>query len=181
MKTERAIEPDLFKIMEHKNKFINDFKMNLIRKYVDEANKPYINVIDLNCYMILFNKYKIFLFNGTGFQLGPGMVYMFLKSKFFQLNLLQSVTPMSKFYQRISHKLYTSTYFPYWLSACLLYGEVSQLMHDMVVWNNKVFGSSLSYNLKTEADKKLLMWRNWFSQFYEGCHEFEKKKDNLEW
>jgi uncharacterized FlaG/YvyC family protein len=62
MKTERAIEPDLLKIMEHKNKFINDFKMNLIRKYVDEANKPYINVIDLNCYMILFDKYKIFLF-----------------------------------------------------------------------------------------------------------------------
>lgn len=181
MKTELAIEPGFRKIMEHKNKFINDFKFKLIESYVTESNKNYVNIIDLDCYMILFKKYKVFLFNGTGFQLGPGMVYMFLKSQYFQINLLQSVTPMSKFYQRISHKMYTSTYFPYWLSASLLYGEVKQLMHDMMIWNNKVFGSSLSYNLKTEADKKLIVWRNWYSQYYEGCYEFEKKKDQLEW
>jgi hypothetical protein len=46
----------------------------------------------------------------------------------------------------------------------MLYGEVKQLFSDMLIWNNKIFGSDLHYNLKTEADKNLLSWRNWFSQ-----------------
>ena len=54
-------------------------------------------------------------------------------------------------------------------------------MNDMKIWDNKRFGSKLSYNLKTDADKKLLNWRNWFSQFYDGCHEFEKKNEQLDW
>ena len=51
----------------------------------------------------------------------------------------------------------------------------------MSVWNNKIFGGKLGYNLKTEADKNLLSWRNWYSQFYEGCHEFEKNIEKLDW
>ena len=63
----------------------------------------------------------------------------------------------------------------------MLYGEVKQLFSDMLVWNNKIFGADLHYNMKTEADKNLLSWRNWFSQFYEGCHEFENKQAALDW
>jgi len=63
----------------------------------------------------------------------------------------------------------------------MLYGEVKQLFSDMNIWNNKSFGSKLNYNLKTDADKNLLSWRNWFAQFYEGCHEFEKEQSKLDW
>ena len=80
MISERATEPDLFKMMEHKDKMINDFKMGMIKKYLTEENKPYINVFSLNSYMVFFEKYKIFLFNGTGFQVGPGLVFLFLLS-----------------------------------------------------------------------------------------------------
>jgi cholesterol 7-desaturase len=181
MISERAAEPELKKMMTHPDEVCNDYKMNLINKYITDENKKYINIISLTSYLILFEKYKVFLFNGTGFQVGPGLVFLFLKSRLFEITLAQSVTPISKFCQRVSHKIYTNWYFPYFLSAYCLYGEVKQVMNDMKIWDNKRFGSKLAYNLKTDADKKLLNWRNWFSQFYEGCHEFEKKNEQLDW
>lgn len=51
----------------------------------------------------------------------------------------------------------------------------------MSIWNNKIFGSKLTYNLKTDADKNLLQWRNWYAQFYEGCYEYQRKKEQLNW
>lgn len=51
----------------------------------------------------------------------------------------------------------------------------------MSIWNNKIFGRKLTYNLKTEADKNLLSWRNWYSQFYVGCHDYEKNIEKLDW
>lgn len=180
MKSHRAAEPDIFEFMKHKDSYYNDFKMKLMHKYIKEENKKYLNCVYLDCYVCIF-KWKFFLFNLTGFQVGPSLVYLFLKSKLFETILVQSVTVMKKFKIRVSHKIYTSHYIPYWLSAYMLYGEVKQLFSDMKIWNNKAFGSKLSYNLKTEADKNLLSWRNWFSQFYEGCNEFEKEKEKLDW
>ena len=182
MLSEPATEPDLKKIMQHEKPLINDFKMKLLERYVTNENKKYINVISLSCYLTFFEKYTIFLFNGTGFQVGPGLVWLFLKSNHFEIILAQSVTPLSKFCQRVSHKLYTSWYFPYFLSTIfLVFGEVRQFMNDMRIWNHKQFASKLCYNLKTEADRKLLKWRNWYAQFYDGCHEFEMKREELEW
>ena len=181
MQSERATRPDLLEFMSHKHEFINEHKRKLFANYLNDENKPFINIINLNAYLVFFGKWKVFFFNGTGFQVGPGLVYLFLKSKYFEIIFAQSVTPYSKFYQRLSHRIYTNWYIPYALSAGALFGEVQQVFNDMAIWNNKVFGHKLSYNLKTEADKKLLAWRNWYSQFYEGCHEYEQKTDKLDW
>lgn len=180
MKSHRAAEPDIFEHMAHKDPFFNDYKMKLMRKYITEENKKFMNIIYLDCYIVVF-KWRFFVFNLTGFQCGPALVYLFLKSKLFEITMAQSVTVLKKFKVRVSHKIYTSSYLPYWLSAYMLYGEVKQLFSDISIWNNKNFGAKLNYNLKTDADKNLLSWRNWFSQFYEGCHEFEKEKDKLSW
>jgi cholesterol 7-dehydrogenase len=175
MLSERATEPDLLNKMKHDNEEIQKFKWGLIQKYITDENKQYVNVISLSCYLIFFEKHKLFLFNGTGFQVGPGIVYLILKSKFFEMILFQSIVPMAKFCQKVTHKFYTNSYIPYFLSAFfLVYGEAQQFMNDMRIWNHKQFGSNLCYNLKTEADRKLLKWRNWYSQFYDGCYEFEK-------
>ncbi len=180
MLSERASEPELLKMMTIADPDIQKFKWSLIKKYINDENKKYVNVISLSCNLIFFEKYKLFLFNGTGFQVGPALVYLILKSKFFEMILFQSIAPMSKFCQKVTHKLYTSSYIPYFLSSFfLVFGEVRQFMNDMKIWNHKQFGSNLCYNLKTEADRKLLKWRNWYAQFYEGCHEFEKKKSQL--
>ena len=63
----------------------------------------------------------------------------------------------------------------------MLYSEVQQVFSDMNIWNKKVFGDRLNYNIKTDSDRNLFSWRNWFAQFYEGCYEFEKKSDINDW
>lgn len=181
MKSHRAEEEDLYEVMRHKDSYFNDFKLKLLDRMITQENKKYLNIIYLDCHIKFFNKYRYFLFNLTGFQVGPALVYLFLYSKLFETTLAQSVTPLQKFKVKVSHKIWTSHYIPYWLSAYMLYGEVKQLFSDMNIWNHKSFGSKLSYNMKTETDKNLLSWRNWFSQFYEGCYEWEKEKNKLDW
>jgi cholesterol 7-dehydrogenase len=180
MKSHRASEPDLYEVMKHEFDFISEFKFKTLKKYLTEENKKYINVISLCAYLKIFG-WKFFVFNATGFQVGPSLVYLFLKSKFFETIFAQSITPLDKFHIRVSHKIFTSNYLPYWISAVMLYGEVTQVMNDMSIWNNKIFGSKLTYNTKANADQNLISWRNWYYQFYEGCHEFDKKLDALDW
>lgn len=180
MISHRASEPDLFDVMRHRLAFIDEFKSRTLRKYITETNKSYLNVISLDCYVNILG-FKFFFFNATGFQVGPALVYLFLKSRFFELIFEQAVVPLKKFHQRVSHKIYASWYLPYWLTAFMLYSEVQQVFSDMNIWNKKIFGDRLNYNMKTEADKNLYSWRNWFSQFYEGCHEFEKMSNINDW
>lgn len=180
MKSQRAADANLLDQMQHKQPFFNDFKMRMLRKYITEENKQYLNVIYLDCYLRVFGL-RFFVFNLTGFQCGPALVYLFLKFRYFESAFCQAVTPMRRFKLKVSHKIYASHFLPYWLTSYFLYGEVKQLFSDMNIWNNKVFGARLSYNMKTETDRNLLSWRNWFAQFYEGCYEMEKEKTKLDW
>ena len=104
MISHRASSPDLFEVMRHKVPFIDEFKSRTLRKYITETNKNYLNVISLDCYMNILG-FKFFFFNATGFQVGPGLVYLFLKSRFFELIFEQAVVPLKKFHQRVSHKV----------------------------------------------------------------------------
>lgn len=104
MLSHRASSPDLFEVMRHKVPFIDEFKSRTLRQYITEANKNYLNVISLDCYMNILG-FKFFFFNATGFQVGPGLVYLFLKSRFFELIFEQAVVPLKKFHQRVSHKV----------------------------------------------------------------------------
>lgn len=180
MTSQRASSPDLYTVMQHRYEFINKFKTNLLKKFITKSNQDYLNVISLDCYMNILG-FKFFFFNATGFQVGPGLVYLFLKSRFFEVTFEQAVLPLRKFHQRVSHKFYASWWLPYWMSALMLYSEVQQVLNDMRIWNKKVFGHRLNYNMKTEADKNLLSWRNWYAQFYEGCYEYEKAADLNDW
>ena len=180
MKSHRAAEPDLYEVMEHKIKFINDYKMRLLKRYINDDNKKYLNIISLDCHIKIFG-WKFFAFNLTGFQVGPALVYLFIKSIFFETVLAQSVTPLKKFHIKVSHKIFTNSYIPYFFSAYMLYSEVRQLFMDMLIWNNKIFGAKLSYNMKADADKNLYTWRNWYAQFYDGCRDYEKKIQRIEW
>ena len=168
MKSERASSPNLFEIMEHENPQVNAYKMHILKTFINDSNRNYINVISLNNYIQFFGKQKIFIFNATGFQLGPSLVYLFLWSPYFQVTFFQTVTPLEKFNQRVMHRIFSRKPLPYWLTAVMLMGEVKQLFSDMNIWNNKTFGSRLNYNM-----------RSWFAQFYEGCHDYESQ--SLSW
>lgn len=175
MSSEPASNPRLLELMTHAHPEANAYKMRLLQTYINDSNRPYINVISLDCYLEFFGKYRVFFFNITGFQLGPSLVYLFLWSPWFIVTFFQAVTPSEKFNQRVMHRIFSSKHLPYWLSASILMIEVKQLFSDMNIWNNKIFGSKLKYNMKNDADKCLYSWRNWYAQFYEGCHEFEKQ------
>jgi len=179
MLSERATSPRLYEIMVHPHPEVNAYKMHLLNTFINDSNRPYINVISLNNYIQFFGKHKLFIFNATGFQMGPSLVYLFLWSPYFQATFFQTVTPLEKFNQRVMHRIFSTKPLPYWLTTIMLMGEVKQLFSDMNIWNNKIFGSTLHYNMKNDSDKYLHSWRNWFSQFYEGCYEYESK--SLSW
>ncbi|CAF0945289.1 unnamed protein product [Didymodactylos carnosus] len=181
MITQCATNSNLREIMKHEHPQVQKYKSYILDTYITDDNRPYINVISLDCYLRFFSKYEMFLFNATGLQLGPALVYLFLWSPYFLATFFQTVTPMEKFNQRVMHRIYTNYAIPYWLSALALMGEVKQLFSDMNIWNNKIFGAKLNYNMKMEADKYLQSWRNWYAQFYEGCHEYEKNIESLSW
>ncbi|UJR08527.1 hypothetical protein I4U23_012790 [Adineta vaga] len=176
---ERASTPNLREIMSHSNPQAHAYKTHLFDKYLTEDNRRYINVIYLDCSLRIFNKYEMFLFNATGFQIGPSIVYLFLWSPYFKLTFFHTLTPLEKFHQRVVHRIATSKWMPYWLSAAMLMGEVKQLYADMKIWNKKIFTEKLNYNPKSYADKCLHSYRNWYAQFYEGCYEREAK--SLSW
>lgn len=180
MKSHRADDPVLWDVMVHKDPFLNKVKQEILKKQITETNKKFLNVIYLDCFLKIFG-FKFHTFNITGFQCGPGLVYLVLQFYFMRAIFCQSVTPLKKFKIKVSHKIWTSHMVPYGASAYMLYGEVKQLYNDMKIWNNKIFGSRLSYNLKTEGDRNLLSWRNWFGQFYEGCEKYEKEMNKLDW
>lgn len=174
-----ASTPNLREIMKHPHPQVNTFKMDLFDRFLTEENRRYVNVMSLDCSLSFFGKHNLFLFNITGFQIGPSIVYLFLWSPYFKLIFFHTLTPLEKFHQRVVHRIITSKWIPYWLSSIILMGEVKQLYADMKVWNNKIFTENLNYNMQNYADKCLHAYRNWYAQFYEGCYERESK--SLHW
>ena len=181
MKTKTASDPDLMEYMKHDKKFVNDFKMAKLKKYLTEENKPYTNVISLDCWILFFGKWEVFFFNATGLQIGPSQVILFLTSPFFEITFLQHLIPVDKFFQKVFHNCWTSTYLPYWATALILRLEVQQVLNDTIIWDKKTFGARLAYNMKSETDKFLMEWRSWYAQFYDGGKEFQEKLEKLAW
>lgn len=178
-----AADPKLREKLTLKNKKNNEFRMRLLDKYINEQNKQYIGVIHLANQVKLFNFDKgMDFFTLTGFQVGPGLVYLFLDGLFFETMFVQYIHTKEKYKQEVYHEIYTNSWAPYWFSALQLRLEVRQVLNDGVVWDNKKFGYKAYFNkYKNDADDYLIKWRKWYSQFYEGCKEEEEKKNCLDW
>ena len=165
--------------MAHSHPKVHAYKMHLFDKFLTNDNLRYINIMSLDCSLRFFHKHETFLFNATGFQLGPSIVYLFLWSPYFKLIFFHILTPLEKFHQRVVHRIIVSKWIPYWLSALMLVGEVKQLYSDMKIWNHKIFKEKINFNIKHYADKCLHSYRNWYAQFYDGC--YERETNSLLW
>ncbi|CAD8187595.1 unnamed protein product [Paramecium pentaurelia] len=182
MRTKNAKDPDFLEKMTHPVEKCRTYQKTLFDQYlVNKELIPYLNVLLLDGYVILFNKYKFHAVWATGFQMGPATVALYVKSAIFEVLFKQAIQPVEKFTQKVYHTVFTNGYLPYWLSAYLLHAELRQVIFDVKLWNAKIFSETLRYNMKTYADQALLNWRQWYSQFYEGSAEFEKSLDQLEW
>jgi cholesterol 7-dehydrogenase len=177
----RGDDPELIQKMTHPNKNFNEYRMKLLNKYLTEENKSHIGVIDLDNQISILGSTNLHFFCLTGFQVGPGLVYLFLKSNFFETVLFQHVDSVKKYEHHVYHHIYCCNWNPYWFSALQLRLEAQQVLNDGVIWDNKKFGLNPMYCLTSEADLTLIAWRKWFTQFYDGCKLAEAKKENLEW
>jgi len=72
--------------------------------------------------MRIFN-WDLYILTATTFQVGSATVFLFLNfNGWFKAQMIQSVVPVEKFSQAVYHKIYTTWWLPYWLSAFLLKG-----------------------------------------------------------
>lgn len=139
-----------------------------------------MGVIYLDNQISIFGSKSFDFFSLTGFQLGPGLVYLFLKMPLWDTRLFHYIRVVEPYSQHVVHEIYTNNYVPYWFSAFQLHMEIFQLNRDCLIWDNKKFAYSGLYG-DTLGDETLLNWRKWFSQYYDGCETAKKKKKELEW
>jgi cholesterol 7-dehydrogenase len=179
----RGDDPNLRQKLTLKNQTRNNYRNKLLDRYINDKNKSYLGVIHLDNQIKIFNVSKpMDFFTLTGFQVGPGIVYLFLHGIFFETMLVQYIQTKEKFSQNVFHEIYTDKWCPYWFSALQLRLEVRQVLNDGVIWDNKKFGYKAYFNKsRNDADDYLIAWRQWYSQFYDGCKEEEDKKKSFEW
>lgn len=157
------------------NKESKNFKMSKIQY----CEKPFTSVIyfENTIQLKLFNKYYDVPFGMKliGFQVGPGLVYLFFSTIFGKGVFIQSLVPQGPNKQEVTHTLYTESKMPYFMSAFILYGEAQQVLNDSYIWSNKIH---LEKPLVcTNVDKILIKWRKWYSQFYSK----KPKINDLSW
>ena len=134
----------------------------------DHKNKECLSFANIDNYLILPIIGRFFIFNLTVVQMGPGLVYVFLKTKLFTVLFVQYVQSKEKYKHILYHEMYSSWWLPYWVTAGFLRGEGIQVYNDMLIWDSKKFGNKVYYK-DNDADEFILKWRDWFSKYYEGC------------
>lgn len=176
--------PNLYNEIKSECQWITKFRTDLVNKYVNKNNASKIGIVLLENQISLFNCNKKILFFGLiGFQVGPSLVYLFLKSPFFETLFFQYSELKAKHEVEVHHEIWTQNWIPYFISAIKLRLEALQVTNDCKIWDNKKFGSNPWYNLSAEADQFLVLWRKFFCQYYEGCKEKEEKLrlNNSDW
>lgn len=177
----RGDDPDLREKMKHEVPWINSHKSWVLNTFITPENAPYIGVMSLDMIILVPKLDPLFFFNGTILQVGPGLVYLFLMSPFYEALFFQHITSDDVFDHKVYHELFISNHLPYWVTAIMIRLEAQQVTNDTFVWSNKTFASEPKYNLASEADATILDWRKWFAQFYEGCAEKQAEMEKYTW
>lgn len=178
----KASDPNLRELVKHEKPDVTEHRNKLLDKFLTETNKDHIGVMLLDNYLnICGSKTNVWFFSLIAFQVGPGLVYLFLKGRGFDVIFYQHITTNERYEQAVYHEIYTNNYFPYFVSALYLRLEAGQVENDGVIWDNKKFGIKPFYNPESAVDMKLKEWREWYAKFYEGCKEREEAKDALDW
>lgn len=163
-----STDNDFDKIFEiNKNDYENmdDKSFNDLIDYINNKKKytikPYTSTLIFDHYAtinILNKSIKLpFEMKTISFQIGPGIVYIFIKTSYGNGVLIQTLTPLEKNKHKLVHKLYIEKKVPYFFSAIILYGEGAQVMNDANIWCNKIHvGNPV---ITSESDKLLMKWR----------------------
>lgn len=74
------------------------------------------------------------MLSATIIQCGLAVVYIIVKSPFYELVFHHYVRPNGKAFQKVYHDVFISSYVPYWMSSIIGQLEGGQVTNDMHVW-----------------------------------------------
>lgn len=118
----RGDDPALAELFVHRDKAIHEYKQEIYNKIIKPIpNKQYYSFANVDNYINFPIIGRIFFFNLTIIQMGPGIVNVYLKSKLFEVLFLQYLQSEEKFHHKIYHEMFISKWMPYWASAIFLY------------------------------------------------------------
>ncbi|CAO1389374.1 unnamed protein product [Diamesa serratosioi] len=95
-------------------------------------------------------------------QIGPSYVQLFVNTTFGPMVILQMITPIEPFVQKVVHLFYAPRSLA-WLTKFTFLGESIMFERDIMIWNHKTFTHC---PILTKEDKQIKSFRNWYSQFY---------------
>ncbi|KAI9563174.1 hypothetical protein GHT06_010632 [Daphnia sinensis] len=131
----------------------------------------------------LFGRIPFILMDVEAKQIGPGLVHLTMTTSLGRCVLVQTVTPVQPFVQRVLHRLYTSptVIAPY--AKLILWGEAIQFERDVAVWNHKTY---IRNPLIVSEDRTISRHRRWYQQFYSENSPrletiIENKKGSMDW
>uniref|UniRef100_H2ZBT4 cholesterol 7-desaturase n=1 Tax=Ciona savignyi TaxID=51511 RepID=H2ZBT4_CIOSA len=96
-------------------------------------------------------------------QIGPGAVHIHVRTPFFRGLMLQNVTPIEPFMQKLTHTFYCSTWVPVCIAKAFYLLETTQIERDILMWNNKTY---FRKPILVKEESALAKHRRWYQQFY---------------
>ena len=97
-------DPSIAESFKHPKKYIDEWKQELYGRYIkDNPGAANIGVLHVDSYVKLPFFGNFYFFSITAFQVGPGIVNIFVKSFFFSILYLQYMQTNSKYDQELYH------------------------------------------------------------------------------
>jgi len=130
-----------------------------------EAPEDHIAHIRLTQALSLFGKTMDFTSIVASIsQIGPGVVYLDIATRFGKFVIAEHVTPMQPLFQKVTHTVFGKpTFFARLVSKVVLRSFCEQFNRDVVIWNNKTY---IHRPLIVKNDGNIPGFRRWYSKFY---------------
>lgn len=143
------------------------------------AGNEHIGRMWLHNETLIFGRFKTFIMDVDTNQIGPAYVEMNINTTVGPMIILQTVTPMEPFVQKVVHKMF----YPLHMS---LYGTITFFTErilferDVIIWNHKTYRSK---PVLTNEESSINKHRKWYNQFYspnsKRCNDDRNK--SLSW
>ena len=145
----------------------NTCKDGNVEKQVEEknVNEHHVADVEVESWLVLFNKYKVLKFRATAEMVGLGNVFINLRLPFGGiLTLVQSVVAVAPNLQLITVSLYGTPWVPKFVSKIFMRFSITiSLGKDIEIWNHKTL---LTKPVLVKGDGPIGKFRRWAKQFY---------------
>ena len=114
--------------------------------------KEMLSIGNLENYLILPLLGSNFVLSGTIIQIGLPVVFIVIKTPFYELVFHHYVRPLEPALQQVFHDCYISPWLPYFFTSFISQGEGVQVTNDMWIWESKKFARKVHLVEGRESD-----------------------------